>query len=48
MAKAYELDEDWSAHTVQRQSFEDKLNESNNSDKVNWGAFPVAHDAEYE
>jgi len=48
MAKAYELDEDWSAHSVQRQTFEDKLNEANNSDKVNWGAFPVAFDAEYE
>jgi hypothetical protein len=48
MAKAYELDEDWSAHAVQKQSFEDKLNEANNSDKVNWGAFPVAFDSEYE
>lgn len=48
MSKAYELDEDWSAHTVQRQTFEDKLMEATNADKNNIGAFPVAMDMEYE
>lgn len=48
MAKAYELDEDWPAHTVQKQSFEDKLLEVNNADKNLIGAFPVALDMEYE
>lgn len=48
MSKAYELDEDWQGHTVNKQAFEDKLMEGNNSDKNLIGAFPVARDWDYE
>lgn len=47
-SKAYELDEDWQAHGVQRQSFEDKLLEDTNAQLVINGAFFVAKDSEYE
>lgn len=47
-SKAYELDEDWSANQLTLKRFEDKLLEETNSDKVNYGAFPVAVDSEYE
>jgi hypothetical protein len=48
MSKAYELDEDWQGHTVNKQAFEDKLMEANNAEKNMVGAFPVALDYEYE
>lgn len=48
MSKAYELDEDWGAHQVQRQAFEDKLTEDTGADKNQVGAFPVAYDSEYD
>jgi len=48
MSKAYELDEDWQGHTVNKQAFEDKLMEANNAEKNMIGAFPVASDYEYE
>lgn len=48
MSKAYELDEDWGAHTVQRQTFEDKMSALHDADKNQIGSFPVAYDSEYE
>ena len=48
MSKAYELDEDWSAHQNQRQSFEDKLLEDTNAQTNMIGAYFVATDSEYE
>jgi len=47
-SKAYELDEDWQANQVTLKRFEDKLTEDTNSDKINYGSFPVAIDGEYE
>lgn len=48
MSKAYELDEDWQAHAVNKQAFEDKLLEANNAENNQQGAFLVATDAWYE
>lgn len=48
LAQAYELDEDWSAHEVQMQHFEDKLLEANNADKNQIGSFLIATDSDYE
>ena len=48
MSKAYELDEDWQGHQVNKQAFEDKLTEVREGDKTQIGAFPVVYDAEYE
>lgn len=47
-SKAYELDEDWNAHQVQRQQFEDKLLEDSNAENNMIGAYFVATDYEYE
>jgi hypothetical protein len=46
-SKAYELDEDWQAHSTQLQHFEDKLLENTNSDKNMIGSWYVANDSEY-
>lgn len=46
-AAAYELDEDWAAHGLMKQTFENKLTEGTNSDKVIYGAWFVANDSEY-
>lgn len=48
MSKAYELDEDWQGHTVNKQAFEDKLAEATNAEKNMIGSFWVASDSEYE
>lgn len=47
-AKAYELDEDWSAQKIERDSFDMELNAVTNADKNMIGAFFVARDSEYE
>lgn len=48
MSKAYELDEDWAAHKVNKQAFEDKLTEATNADNNQQGSFLVAVDPYYE
>lgn len=48
MSKAYELDEDWSAHQVQRQLFEDNLNVQSNVESAMDGPFPVVVDYSYD
>jgi hypothetical protein len=47
-SKAYELDEDWQGHQVNRQSFEDKLTEETNAQTNMIGELWVATDSEYE
>jgi hypothetical protein len=48
MAKAYELDEDWTGQQIQNQKFETKVTEVFNADKNMIGAWLVATDSEYE
>jgi hypothetical protein len=47
-SKAYELDEDWQGHQVNRQQFEDKLLEDTNAQSNMIGELWVATDSEYE
>ena len=48
MSKAYELDEDWTAHQVQRDQMESNLREMSNADSNVQGPYLVARDPEDE
>lgn len=48
MSKAYELDEDWTAHQVQREQMETNLREMNGADQTMQGPYLVARDTEDE
>jgi hypothetical protein len=48
LSKAYEMDEDWPATQSTRKQFEDKLNETTNSDRNMVGSWFIAMDYEYE
>jgi hypothetical protein len=48
MSKAYEMDEDWQAHSVQRQLFEDSLTTLGNAENAMDGPFPVVTDYSYD
>ena len=47
MSKAYELDEDWTAHNTQRQLFEDNLSVAGHAETVMTGPYPVVIDYDY-
>lgn len=47
MSKAYEMDEDWSAHQVQRQMFEDNMSTLSNAENDTSGPYPVVVEYEY-
>lgn len=48
MSKAYEMDEDWQAHSVQRQLFEDSLTTLSNAENALDGPYPVVSDYSYD
>ena len=47
LSKAYEMDEDWNGHQVQRQMFEDNLVSLSNEESDTYGPYPVVQDYEY-
>jgi hypothetical protein len=47
MAKAYELDEDWTAHNTQRQLFEQNLTTQSNEENDTSGPYPTIVDYDY-
>lgn len=47
MSKAYELDEDWQAHQVQRNLFEENLTQLSNEETNTQGPYPVVQDYSY-
>lgn len=48
MSRAYEMDEDWTAHQVQRDQFESNLLALTNAESNVQGPYLVAMDSEYE
>lgn len=48
MSKAYELDEDWQAHSAQRTLFDNNLTTMSNEETNAQGAYPVVVDYSYD